>query len=562
MNVDEFVVQLGLDPSELTEQQRNVLRAIAQLKTDAAKDAKKVEDQFAKTADAVEAAGRRMVNVIGLLVGTTSAIDFGKKAIEDVRQLGIMADLIGVNVRELSAFGRTFERLGGSAEGVFSTLSAMDREIKSMEANLTAPGDSKILDVVRQLNALGASIRTHNEDGTWRKPTELLTEIAEATPKLKAVEDRVKGILRQLPGMNDETLAVMLRSAAALRQQIEKQHEILSVSNDNRQAIDALRTKWTEVSQSAEQVGVSIMTTVAKPLTLTLDAISKFLKYYQSLPFINQIASLVSPLSTAAGFATRSAMQAAGISPAPQSTASGGSWGGGGHGHGSSAPPPTEPDNSPAAGGRGWYSPVTGTGLGGGAGGTSASMGAHRHQGDDIMTRYGSNVYAAKEGTVVRIGRDNWRTPVVTIRHNDGTYTRYMHLSGVSVNVGDVVKGGQGIGKSGSANGVSHLHFEAWNGMPNRPGSQMLNPRKIYGWNKENLPKGGQPLNPEEWGKNVAPMLYPGMVTGGRANVITNNRNSTRVEIGTVQVTTQSETPSGMAGDIRNALQAEQKAAP
>lgn len=545
MNVDEFVVQLGLDPSELTEQQRNVLRAIAQLKTDAAKDAKKVENQFAKTADAVEAAGRRMVNVIGLLVGTTSAIDFGKKAIEDVRQLGIMADLIGVNVRELSAFGRTFERLGGSAEGVFSTLSAMDREIKSMEANLTAPGDSKLLDVVRQLNALGASIRTHNEDGTWRKPTELLTEIAEATPKLKAVEDRVKGILRQLPGMNDETLAVMLRSAAALRQQIEKQHEILSVSNDNRQAIDALRTKWTEVSQSAEQVGVSIMTTVAKPLTLTLDAISKFLKYYQSLPFINQIASLVSPLSTAAGFATRSAMQAAGISPAPQSTASGGLWGTGGSGAGNQTGQATQP-NDKSTPPTDILNKAQEVALRGGPEAVDAFM---RQQGypksGQWCGQFAASVVKAAGGTPPANPAiaSNWRNfgyPVTDPQPGDIAVRKGAPTGRTGSHVTIVEKfdpkTGRFIGLGGNQRGGFQSRFLA----------------DTYEFRRSSDP----------WTQGVKPMLYPGMVTGGRANVITNNRNSTRVEIGTVQVTTQSETPSGMAGDIRSALQAEQKAAP
>lgn len=551
MNVDEFVVQLGLDPTELTEQQRNILRAIAQLKSDAAKDVKKVENEFAKAADAVESGARRMVNVISLIIGTASATEFAKKTIEDVRQLGIMSDLIQVNIRELSAFGNTFDRLGGSAEGVFSTLSGIDREIKSLETNIMAPGDSKLLDVIRQLNALGANIQTHTDSGRWRKPTEMLLEIAEWTPKLKATEDRIKGILRQLPGMNDETLAVMLRSADSLREQLKLQQDILAVTKDDRDAYDQLRQKWTELSQSAQQVGVNIMTTVAKPLEVVLGLISKFLKDY--------VAVIPFPILAAASIIARGAGQAMGGEGTPiigvpaierdrRRAAGGGPAGGAG-------PPPNEPTNSPSAGGKGWYSPVTGTGLGGGAGGTSASMGAHRHQGDDIMAAYGSNVYAAKEGTVVRIGRDNWNTPVVTIRHNDGTYTRYMHLSSVSVNVGDTVKGGVGIGKSGSANGVAHLHFEAWNGMPNRPGSEMLNPRRIYGWGRENLPKGGQPLDPgEAWGQNIKPMLYPGVVTGGRANVIQNIGNSARVEIGQVTVNSKAENPAGIAGDIAGAL--------
>jgi len=140
------------------------------------------------------------------------------------------------------------------------------------------------------------------------------------------------------------------------------------------------------------------------------------------------------------------------------------------------------------------YAPVSGTSLGGGVGGTSASMGAHRHQGDDIMAPLGSPIYAIKDGVIERIGTDNWGTPAVTIRHADGTYTRYLHLGRVGVQAGDEVKGGQVIGASGQANGVPHLHFEMWRGAPNRGGT-LLNPRQIYGWDSHNLPRGGALLD-------------------------------------------------------------------
>ena len=53
------------------------------------------------------------------------------------------------------------------------------------------------------------------------------------------------------------------------------------------------------------------------------------------------------------------------------------------------------------------YDPITATRIEGRVGDTSASMGAHRHQGDDLMAPLNSPLYADKTGTIDRIGTDN-----------------------------------------------------------------------------------------------------------------------------------------------------------
>jgi peptidoglycan hydrolase-like protein with peptidoglycan-binding domain len=152
--------------------------------------------------------------------------------------------------------------------------------------------------------------------------------------------------------------------------------------------------------------------------------------------------------------------------------------------------PPADP-NKPVL-----YDPITGTSLGGGVG-SGSSRGAGQHQGIDIMAPKGSPVYSPLDGTIDSFGSDNFGTKITTIKHDDGTYSTFMHLSERFGKIGDRVKGGQQIGKSGTANGVEHLHFERWSGPPIRgtKGWQQVvkDPVKEFGWDKKNLPRGGQP---------------------------------------------------------------------
>ncbi|GAA2601216.1 hypothetical protein GCM10010304_57130 [Streptomyces roseoviolaceus] len=89
------------------------------------------------------------------------------------------------------------------------------------------------------------------------------------------------------------------------------------------------------------------------------------------------------------------------------------------------------------------------------------------HSGQDFAVPSGTQVVAAHGGTVVKAGGNGAGDGpaygnAVVIKHGNGTYSQYAHLSKVTVNVGQIVKTGQEIAKSGNTGNSSgpHLHFE------------------------------------------------------------------------------------------------------
>ena len=84
------------------------------------------------------------------------------------------------------------------------------------------------------------------------------------------------------------------------------------------------------------------------------------------------------------------------------------------------------------------------------------------HKGIDWAVPTGTAVFASCGGTVAKAGWGSGYGYVVYINHEDGSQTRYGHLSKVLVKVGETVKQGERIALSGNT-GVStgpHLHFE------------------------------------------------------------------------------------------------------
>ncbi|MGW1005702.1 M23 family metallopeptidase [Streptomyces sp. NPDC002520] len=88
------------------------------------------------------------------------------------------------------------------------------------------------------------------------------------------------------------------------------------------------------------------------------------------------------------------------------------------------------------------------------------------HTGIDFLVPAGTSVRAAAAGHVVAAGWGGSYGYQVVIRHADGRYTQYAHLSAISVRAGQRVSAGLRIGRSGATGNVTgpHLHFEVRTG--------------------------------------------------------------------------------------------------
>lgn len=97
------------------------------------------------------------------------------------------------------------------------------------------------------------------------------------------------------------------------------------------------------------------------------------------------------------------------------------------------------------------------------------------HYALDFRGAVGAPVYAALQGTVIRVNALNWAGKPdgyqskelphgygadVEIDHGNGFWTRYSHLSKCLVKIGQCVDAGELIGHVGNAGTGPHLHFE------------------------------------------------------------------------------------------------------
>ncbi|WP_225849622.1 M23 family metallopeptidase [Streptomyces sp. HPF1205] len=120
------------------------------------------------------------------------------------------------------------------------------------------------------------------------------------------------------------------------------------------------------------------------------------------------------------------------------------------------------PAAAKAAAGTGWTKPVGNAPIGTKYHQAGAHWSSGYHTGVDFLVWTGTPVHSVAAGTVVHAGPDGAYGNDVIIKHPDGRYSLYGHLSRVEVSVGQSVTEGRQIALSGATGNVTgpHLHFE------------------------------------------------------------------------------------------------------
>ncbi|MFD9052482.1 peptidoglycan DD-metalloendopeptidase family protein [Streptomyces zaomyceticus] len=109
-----------------------------------------------------------------------------------------------------------------------------------------------------------------------------------------------------------------------------------------------------------------------------------------------------------------------------------------------------------------WVAPVADDTVGTGYRVSGSMWSSGYHTGIDFPVPTGTAIRAVGPGTVVTAGWNRAYGYQVVIRHGDGKYSQYAHLSSLIVMDGQKVMGSDLIGYSGATGNVSgpHLHFE------------------------------------------------------------------------------------------------------
>lgn len=271
--IDRMFYKLGIDASDLKKQAREADRDIKNVGDQAESTKNKLNDAGKKGADAFSSVAKSALSFFAILGGTAVIKNFAKDTIETTAALGRFSQNLGLNVREVSAWGQAAEIAGGSAEGIknlFSTISKAQTEYR-----LT--GNTGILPY---LNLLGVSLNNKKNS-----ISDTAYALSSAFQKIAAVRGRPEAFnIGQMMGIDEGTMNLLLRGPSAIRAMVTEREKSTAITKKEADQAQRLHEQWAKIDQDMQKMSRTMTLELAPSLTKIAQAIDNLNKLTDALP--------------------------------------------------------------------------------------------------------------------------------------------------------------------------------------------------------------------------------------------------------------------------------------
>lgn len=259
--VDEFVVKLGLDPTQFSKGQR-----------DAVDSFKKTQEQAKSAAQGMEADGKQAarfysnikseaLSLIAVLVGAKDIAGFMKSTVTDLSAVGRLATVMGVPTQNLQAIAMAVQRIGGDGKAAQQSLLGLTQTLEGWKLG-QRPGQS----FLQAFGFIGGNV---SDD-----PLKILQKFADFADrtKNKQLVERVGTNL----GLNQDLINEAIQGRKTFDADIADSFKNGIPTDADIKKVQALQKAWFDLAQQFRYIGTELVTDVADPLTGLLTAITTF----------------------------------------------------------------------------------------------------------------------------------------------------------------------------------------------------------------------------------------------------------------------------------------------
>lgn len=275
--IDSLIVELGLDPSKFTQEQKDVLSSLANFRDKTRRIATEAENNLKSIADGFESLVRKAVAFAGSYLTIRSAVSFGRDIVETNRKMGIMADVMQENIQRLSTLGNVFDRLGGSGSKVLDVIDDWEKQARAIDASLLDPNSSKFVQLFNNMRGIGIDV-AQREGNRWRHGVDMFIELSEKIAESGKSRDLIIGMLRD-SGMDEETIATVLQYGPVMRDEIKRQQDVLKTTQEQREKTDKLNREMITLGQKLKSMGQDALIFFADSLDKVTDAMKRMFNF-------------------------------------------------------------------------------------------------------------------------------------------------------------------------------------------------------------------------------------------------------------------------------------------
>jgi hypothetical protein len=276
MNViDSLIVELKLDTSKFTEDQKKATETLRKFEEGAEKTSKNAGAGADKLTQGFALLQNRLLSIASLFLGGMGVTQFTKQITALTSETGYLASSLGVSVEELGKWRSVGASVGASANEIAAGFSAIQKSMASMQ--LTGQSSLNAFAYTTHQTGQGPAVELYDAQGKWKSPTDILMGISKwaAAQKNKAVASQM---LSQL-GMSQGMTNLLMLGPEKLQEKL-KEYEKYAPSEEQTKKLQHLQETFGKMAESAEALGRTLLVKLVPIIEKVIDLVSKAFDYF------------------------------------------------------------------------------------------------------------------------------------------------------------------------------------------------------------------------------------------------------------------------------------------
>lgn len=271
--IDAFVIEFGLDHRQFDKGSKEMQKNLRDLLDDSKKSGKEIESQGVKTTEFFDTLKRSALGLLGVFFGGRAIKEFTGYITSLDAATASAGKTMNMTAQELSIWQGAMEQSGGKAESMTGSMQGLSGEMN----RFVLTGQSSMLPV---LNQLGVSLYDKNKQ--LKTSGQLMLELADAVKGMDPA--RANSMLGMIPGMNPDTVNLLLQGRKAMEQFREEARKAGGTTGESAEQAREYQKQMALLERSSVSLGRSLMTLVLPSLIATAGALTKLFQAWNYKP--------------------------------------------------------------------------------------------------------------------------------------------------------------------------------------------------------------------------------------------------------------------------------------
>lgn len=255
--LDEFVIEIGLDPAKLNKGQKESLDNLRKFHEEALKNAKGVEESSKRSSDAIGTLKNQAASLFAVYSGGRGLIEFVTGLTNADAKLGRLSRAIGVNASTINAWQGAARIFGSTAENMAGAFQQLSNVFTAWQVG--GPEAPSVMQIFRAINTEAERLDANNAkiiDGTEGVDA----SFKKLADNLKIIHDFGKAneaayLAGKIPGMDAGLFDLLIKGGAGAQEVLDYVKKIGVATKDDVDAFGELEKRMSQMGLKAESLG-------------------------------------------------------------------------------------------------------------------------------------------------------------------------------------------------------------------------------------------------------------------------------------------------------------------